>query len=354
MAGAIDVAVVALGTFVVALMLAERFRFVGQVDGRGVFSEADQARINQIDDGFNRAIRLGDSVLTLSGSGWWLTMLTLVGLTAVMFLIAPSRLERRTPGRVLLGLPKPVPSVPPGEPLEILAEVDPLPAADGDDERLSDDEVRQVPDHPDADADAVAAEPAPADRRTPVVPSAAVEEHPATDPPTGEPAQPPTIEPVDTANTAETIDRAETAAPVGYADPADRAALGRTVETAEAVDRGEPEPVGAPTLRTTLGDSHEYLAWDRHEGVRSTPVVNAKPTGTPRFDALALPESSLADNPIHASAATSTEPERANDQRKGGQAPIWSDEWNAWVYRDPKSGRWFGHDAAVDRWQPIG
>jgi hypothetical protein len=34
--------------------------------------------------------------------------------------------------------------------------------------------------------------------------------------------------------------------------------------------------------------------------------------------------------------------------------PVWSDEWQAWVYLDPRSGRWFHHDPGAGRWVPAG
>ena len=48
--------VVALPTTVVALLLSERFSILDETSGRPRFSESDQLRINQIDEGFNRAI----------------------------------------------------------------------------------------------------------------------------------------------------------------------------------------------------------------------------------------------------------------------------------------------------------
>ncbi|MEM9654975.1 MAG: RDD family protein [Actinomycetota bacterium] len=101
----VDLLLVGLPALLMAVVGSERFSVVGEDGGRTQFSVADQLRINEIDEGLNRAVRLGDTVFTLSGGGLVLTLLTLVVLTALVFFVVPALQQGQTPGRSLLRLP---------------------------------------------------------------------------------------------------------------------------------------------------------------------------------------------------------------------------------------------------------
>ncbi|MEM7274636.1 MAG: RDD family protein [Actinomycetota bacterium] len=100
-----DLALVAGPTVAIAAAAAERFPILDDSGTRPRFDPLDQQRINEIDQGPNRALQLGDTVLTLSGSGLWLTVAALVILTALVFFAIPAVRNGQTPGRSLLRVP---------------------------------------------------------------------------------------------------------------------------------------------------------------------------------------------------------------------------------------------------------
>ncbi|MGI9614098.1 MAG: hypothetical protein ACR2QO_14405 [Acidimicrobiales bacterium] len=322
-ATAIDGVTVAAPMLIVARLASERFPIEFRADGRARFSQADQQRINEIDESFNRAAEFGDNLYTLSGAGWWVTMAALLGLTVALLFIVPSRTGGRTIGKLALGV----------------AGRAPAPAGEGPD--LIDSAAR------------VAMISSPEDEAS-----------------AGEPeAEPVPVYELELPSESELIEQTEP-------EPQDGE------EPATAPDKpGEPGPsVGTADDGSTieelpdlapLADFGDYEAWDRAETDLHSAMGPEYANGNGGFGVLALPESSLAESPL---ATTTIEqpsngygqaradepidaahPGDAADATGGGtETPTWSNEHSAWVFQDPASGRWFRHDTETDRWEPIG
>ncbi|MGI9599177.1 MAG: hypothetical protein ACR2QK_23640, partial [Acidimicrobiales bacterium] len=163
------------------------------------------------------------------------------------------------------------------------------------------------------------------------------------------------------ADPAPSPDTPTVSAPVEHRPPSDRvAAMTKRPQPSGAgsLRPGSPE-AGTPTpVQVTLADADEYLAWDRAQSCHQKPKAAGGTVATAEFGSLNLPESSLAENPIHASTTVEAAPgpEPARDVAAGSptaESPIWSEPWKAWVYRDPASDRWFRHDTEHNGWRPL-
>lgn len=333
LAGVIDTVAVLAPTMAVAAALAERFSFGRSPGGKAVFSLADQQRINEIDTGFNRAIQLNDSLYTLSGAGWWLTVSVLAVMTMVVFAAVPAMMQRRTPGRLLIGFE------PESTPIEVeRATTD----ADHQSELLT---GQARPEHWDGHDQLRSSPLATAPAASVGAPAATEQEWIVLD---------------QEATSDDTI-----VMPQQRPEPVAVAAAPVVAEERPEVDRqdqqqiaGPHEPVEAePTVDVTdhaigqwptLADEADYLQWDRLHGGIGDPTADLEPQASTGFDNLALPESSLSDQPL----TTTLVRVEAEDQAPG-QTPSWSEAWQAWVYRDPTSDRWFRHDPASGNWSPL-
>ena len=333
-----DLVAVGVAPVLVGLAALERFEIIAGPDSASRFSPEDQARINEIDQVFNRAIELEGTVYSLSGAGWWWTVGLLVAATLTIHVVVPSLSGGRSPGKTLLGLR--VASIDGGRArsgqhlLRTLGGlVDAMPLAvpgllgwivvafDPDRRRFGDWLGRTI---------VVAEDQQPSGdeigrrRRTvgidPDLPAArwaqsVAERHDA---------------PVE-------IILAET----GPARPARQQATERPAGRPEARRRPVTQPMERPIR---LADEAEYGAWDR---ARPAPLPTRTHTApSPTFHDLALPESSLAERPLTRVLT------RQTGTAAGGE-PVWSERCSAWVYHDPASDRWFRHDTGSGRWQPL-
>lgn len=307
--------VVAVPTALVAVLLAERFTILDDATangGRPRFSDADQLRINEIDEGFNRALRLGDTVFTLSGLGWWLVVGVLVLLTTFVFVVVPGKFGRRSPGQSLLSVS----------------------ATDAEDT---------------AETVAIVTEPAAADWLTN---QTGAEETAVKDTDADESVD-------DTADSApETAESADTPVEADEAEPGPEQAVSDELDLPEALSAAE----SLATTPVTLADSSEYLDWDRQEHAPNLTGNTRDKAGS--FNALTLTESSLAESPLNASTVQAATVQTATVQTAGtatatataiatAESPIWSDMWKAWLYWDPASDRWFRHDTSDNSWKPL-
>lgn len=102
----IDLLLVGIPALILAAVVAERFTILDDSGPRPRFELAEQERINEIDQGANRALQLGDMVYTLSGSGLWLTVAALVVLTATVFFLIPAARGGQGLGRTVLRIPR--------------------------------------------------------------------------------------------------------------------------------------------------------------------------------------------------------------------------------------------------------
>ncbi len=313
-AALVDMMVVAMPTIVVALVLSERFPILDNSNGRPRFSEPDQLRINEIDQGFNRAMRLGETVFTLSGSGWWLTLLVLITLTAFVFVVLPSKLKLRTPGQLLLSVPLVADA---DEQLETVIIVDdPSEIEDPSGDRVQENGTESGADEASS---------------------------------------------FDNANTQESSEPTRESA-----DSADSSNASETADTTDPSHSSESQPaeIASPV---SLGDTGDYLAWDREQATTAASASASRSAGS-SFDSLALTESSLAESDLNAStavktksatpsaaatAATTTVAATTANGAGTAESPIWSDLWNAWLYWDPASDRWFRHDTDNNCWKPL-
>lgn len=292
-AAVIDATTVAIPTGAVALAVAERFEIVADVGGRPQFSEIDQARIDTIDQGFNRAVRLGDQVFTLSGGRWWLAVFALVAITLVVFVVIPGRRNGRTLGKQAMGL------------------------ADGD--KQSEDGPEIVP------LDELLSEFGVS------------------------------TTPIDLDGPAPTQAGGDSSESVGggsvASEPTDTGLdLLRALAGTSA-----PEATGA-TAQDTAGSDPAMADDDpeigRLEAYESGPTASPASNMAPAFADLILAESSLSESPLNATIAPRSEPTGTDEPT--AREPEWSDTWRAWTYQDPESGRWFRHDTERERWVPIG
>lgn len=309
-AAVLDLLLVLLPALVLAALATERFPILGVDAGRTQFSIADQLRINEIDTGMNRAVRLGDTVFTISGAGLWLTLATIGVLTVLVFFVVPAFHHGQTPGRRLMGLP-----IKSDEPQEIEL----LEASPG--------ETEPTETVPEAD---------------PVEPAAKTGQD--TEPPEqGGDDEAPIPEPAPVQELAEIELETRT-------DPAE--------ELLEMLRAGLDEE---PTTPVSLGHDFGYHGWSDRD--ITVPPDRSRTNQDDRFDTLTLPESSLSESPLSASTEpTRDEPvmqEPAESQPAESEpaavpsAPEWSEHWQAWVYRDKASGREFRHDEATNRWLPV-
>ena len=352
----VDAAVVATPTSIVALAASERFSILDRVDGTPIFSEPDQLRINEIDKGFNRAIRLGDTVFALSGSGWWLTFATLLALTVAVFVALPLVLRRRSPGRLLLGVPVRSEHTDRDEPAELVS-VEAALKGTGYDSATAAAEDTADPDpgvatergHTDSSngSDGTVS----GHGAAPIPDSLIGSTMPGADDETDG-------RPDDEQLPGSTVERLRgvTQAQTGTAasDPTDDQ---DDMTTTSDKDQDRPAPNGdlagatEPPPPVTLADADDYLDWERPSVARprrSSAPNNGAGSG---FEVLALPESSLAELPIHASTVAARA--ALNSDTTPEDQPIWNDAWNAWIYWDRGSGRWFRHDPAESRWRPM-
>ena len=385
LAAAIDVAAIIVPAALVAVVVAERFTVVGEVDGRPLFGAADQARIDEIDEGFNRAIRLGDSLLALSGGRLWFCLVVVVALAAAVFILAPWRLDGRTPGKLALGLADEDPDDPAEliHPDEVLYALDPanaeLPArlreaaeaAEAASE--AEDTAAGTPPPPalaggptGSPSTAEAADPADQATGDDATGDDATEDDATEHDGTGDDATGDDATEDEAARTHDAVldcplgdrvdqERAETAtAGTGTVGgiaglPADRfvtlagvSAGGSGPAMAESTTSGSAsraasggEAAAGGGLRTALADPGDYLAWDRNPAPDVLDADGeARPPGRRSTDGLLDPGYHLPDE-------------------GDGDAPVWSDHWSAWLYWDAGSRRWFRHDVAEDRWRPI-
>jgi len=101
----------------------------------------------------------------------------------------------------------------------------------------------------------------------------------------------------------------------------------------------------------------------------------------PDFDSLTLPESSLSDMPLTnndlfealglapptdtgdvraapaviptAAPTTTTTTRPSSSPAPDKRAPIWSEDWDAWIYWDTTLRTWFRHDMQQGTWVPM-
>ena len=366
-AAALDVVFVALPALLLAATSTERFSIIEQTGGRARFSVPDQLRINEIDQGLNRAMQVGDTVLTLSGTGLWVTLITLAMLTVVVFFVIPGLQSGQTPGRSLMRLP-----VRTGEDggVELLA----MEIADVTPETA--DASRGTTRPPAAklstkvaktsgDKTAAAAE------RDEIEIGVEVEvevEAPDTDP--GFFLIEPSAAAVDPDNNGDR--KTETQTEAGT-EPGTGARSDSTPKPAPAEDQNvELRELlktdferGTPPAQVTLGDDAEYDQWtdlDDLDLVDRDSDVRHKDRS---FETLTLPESSLSETPLTASTgrtgtsaenrcATATVSRDTETRQEAPTAvtPEWSEELQSWVYRDEATDRWFRHDQDTNRWVP--
>lgn len=392
-AAALDVVFVALPTILLAALSSERFSIIEQTNDRARFSVPEQLRINEIDQGLNRAMQFGDTVITLSGAGLWVTLLTLAMLTVLVFFVIPGLQQGQTPGRSLLRLP--VRSDDDGG-VELLSMsvTDAAPEADAgpppEPRRARAAAARTRPTEPDhTDPGFVLTEPkvadpveAPMDQTTDGAAVSAITTAPAADSAATSAMEAATHSTADTA-TDTTVQPVAGMAQAATTRPDVAPAL--DLSTSAVTDAGQPTSSGRgdaaalvdlvradiergrPVVQVTLGDDNDYDQWgdlddldlvDRHE---ETP----KPDSS--FDTLTLPESSLSETPLTATigpggataraAGTTVTVDRETNVEQGATArvePEWSAEWQSWVYRDDATGRWYRHDEDAGRWVPIG
>ncbi len=297
----VDLLLVAIPTLIAIWTLHERFPFVPGSDP-AVFAPADQVRVNQLDQGFARAFETDSALYALSGSSWWLSVGLLVVLTVVVYGVVPATAGFRTPGMLLLRLRAPRTSKTQVELLHDLTDT----AAD-------------EPAEPEADADDTPEDP---------------DQHPAEDddPEAGQHTQDDaTAEARNSNDDQDAVD-------------SDRRGPGDGLDSTE---QRWIRPV-------TLADDDDYRRWDQEFGSARPAEPPVVAVARPGFEALALPESSLSDAPL--TTATLTKARARLEEPAAGTestAPVWNEDWNAWLYWDGERRRWFRHDKASGRWSPL-
>ena len=108
--------------------------------------------------------------------------------------------------------------------------------------------------------------------------------------------------------------------------------------------------------QVTLGGEDDYAAWNDPALVDLSGTSVSSAGRAERFDTLALPESSLSESPLTATASRTDERTEAAAEPRittASVAPEWSTEWQAWIYRDDETDRLFRHDQDTNRWVPI-
>ena len=341
-AAALDVMFVAMPAMLLAATSAERFSIIEETGGRARFSVPDQLRINEIDQGLNRAMQVGDTVLTLSGAGLWLTLITLAMLTVLVFFVVPGLQRGQTPGRSLMRLP--------------------IQADDEAGVELLSVSVTETASEPTERTDSQPA-PQPSSEITSIDKAATEVRDQNTDRDTDQDIDLDLQSaPVPEAQLAESALEAE---PNREPESAPAPAEDQNRELRDLLQSGIEQ--GMPAAQVTLGDDAEYDRWtdlddldlvDRHDGGQSQDNP---------FETLTLPESSLSETPLTAStgrngASTDRQCATATVERgteTGTEAeqepstavtPEWSEELQSWVYRDEATDRWFRHDQDANRW----
>ncbi len=267
----IDLGLMFVVPAMVALSQVERFR----VDGAGLLVDAaDQVRIDEIDQGFHRAVELGDHLYVLSALGWWGALVALVVSSWTIVVAFPPAAGGRTPGAVVVG--------------RLAARA-----------RLDDRIVRPARRGAGTDAGDEASAPAR------LASSPAIAGLPSGElRPTGR-AEPPTIDLVEPRRRAEPETGADVDGGAGDRPGGDRVRAG-------TIDLATPEPIAPPRRpvrpaprrssaaeappphdprRSWLGDADDYRQWETAGGRWG----DGAPAGSPAFDELVLPESSLGD-----------------------------------------------------------
>ncbi len=363
----IDLIAVALPTAAVALLTAERFAITGDLNGRPQFSEVDQLRINEIAATFNRAARFGDTVLTLSGPGWWATLGVLIALTVLVFVIVPGKLRRRTPGRLLLGLAAPSAADNDGDDDDGIELVD------------SADAIETATTHPAAVETGTTTQASPettgtldGEFGTEFGNETDGEGDSESDGDSGSESgadtdrgdaenDDPSLVPAALRGTASTTDDelAEFEYHYDSDEPVDTVAILSGAVAPRSVSRRPVEHddslVGASAVAApvALADANEYVEWDRE--LLSTPAGNhgSVDGNGGSFQALALTESSLAENPLNQSTSAAPATSTATSTSASADAPTWSEKWNAWLYQDPATELWYRHDPELNKWCPL-
>jgi len=348
-AALVDISVVTIPTALAVMVLHERFPFLPGSAGLR-FSPSDQERIDQIDNGFSRALELGDSLYTLSGRGWWFSLGLLVILTISVYVIVPAKYRLRTPGQLLMGIAPPVTdepeivavidlSAPPPDPSEP-AEQQAGPEDGEDDEAGGDNPDRGDANNNTSDTSDTAEGVAAPDRADPDAEDECDRSHPDAD---GD-------------RTADDVPEAATTGTEAEAGPADNPDRTESVE-ADQVDLTDRAHLGA----ITLADEADYLRWDRDNGQSSEPQGTSGAARDSSFEKLALPESSLSDAPLTVATlvkVTTDEGHTTVDQPDiervpDAGSPVWNEGWKAWLYWDAGRQLWFRHDTETGGWKPL-
>jgi hypothetical protein len=302
---AFDLATVAWPTTVAMVTLHERFTILPTTDGSPRFSPIEQARINEIDQVFNRGIRVGDAIFTLSGSGWWLTMLVLVVMTITVFIAVPAVLGQRTIGQLLVGMARtPAPD-------RLAPAITAAAQIDLSDPAFSDEYDGVAP------APTLAA-PMPLDLDMIHLDSSAGDATGYDDKTAGDAAD-------------NTDDSTEPAVEI---DAVDIDAVDTNAVDIDAGDADIDVTDGARWAQVTLADEADYLRWDREFGeTAAEPAAGSTMVQTAPVTAPQAPASPQ-------TAATAERPE-------------WSDDWDAWMFWDVATRRWYKHDTDDNRWVPV-
>jgi len=364
-----DLVAVTVAPVAIAMVAVERFPIVSPASGSR-FSPEDQQQINEIARGFNRAVEIDGTVYALSGAGWWWTVALLAASTLAIHVVVPTLSGGQSPGKTLVGLR--VVSAGGGRPgigqhllrtmgglVDIVPVVIPgllgfvLAAFDADRRRFGDWMARTAvvddrltrwageigANRLSATSETFLSAPRSPDRSHPAVAGSAeiilAESHPTR--PGAERPEP----------------GGEVAIDLSTGRPGPASKVEPTLESS-------PLPPPARRPRPTPGGLDRT---SRQPGRQLTSGrLPARPsTARTPFQDLALPESSLAESPLTATAlalvaepaAATTGGATATATATGGGDPVWSERCGAWVYQDPGSGRWFRHDTGSGRWQAL-
>lgn len=402
-AALIDLAIVALPTLAIALLTAERFPLLGPAGSPGRFSDADQARIDVIGQGFHRAIEWDGALYASDLGGLARTALALGGAAFLATVAFPVLSGGRSPGKAVTGLR--VVTANGGRatagqhlirtlagPIDLFGLVVPgllgalVTWPDPDRRRLGDRlaetrvtvlaeqtirTTREV-DGSDSAPARTGADPASGDLS---VASSADEDEPAAILLTDTELL---VETADggassTGGTSRSADVASPAPPLPPERRLDGSAT-RSPRSRRGAARGDVTPSTRPAApgASWLGAATDYEGWAGAEPTiadrtrsDARPIDLVREAGSPAqaFDSLVFPESSLADGAVVTTTRQDIDQgttERAEAEDDGPfidpnepHRPMWDHGRAAWVHRDRRTGRWFRHDAATDRWVPI-
>jgi len=403
LAASIDLAIIILPTVAVALIAAERFALIGPDGATARFSVVDQARLDELDGGFHRAIELGGSLFALDLTGLAMTMATMTVAALLAHVAFPAFGGGRSPGKAVTGLRVVAEDGGPvgvgqhlirtvAGPIDLLGlgvpgllgtlvawrDVDRRRLGD----RLAETRVSGRPaewvvaaEHTVRGASAdrwstasstsiqpqvATPNPTPApvlpigQRRSPAgLGASTITEVPVTilltdtsqSDPMGDHREPDPVRPAPPLQPVRRLDGSPTRSPRSR-----RGAIRAEIEARTVAVESTP---GA----AWLGGDADYADWgpttDVGAGAEPRRATGSNQTGP--YDALLFPESSLADGSF---AATITTSERARDDELliepfGAAEPMWDRERQAWVYRNRDDGRWFRHDETTGRWSRI-